>query len=53
MANGLLSNGVCKGFLQKLNCIYTTGNENDCRKYRNLAEMLRSGLHFIIKSIKV
>ena len=36
-----------------LNCIYTAGNENVCRKYRKMAEMLHAALHFAVKSSKV
>ena len=40
-------------FQYGLDCIYTAGNENVCRKYRKMAEMLHAALHFAVKSSKV
>lgn len=40
------------GFIFR-DCIYTVWNENGCKNYRKMAEMLRLALHFTIKSIKV
>lgn len=39
--------------LYRLSCIYTLMDENVCRKYRKMAEMLHAALHFAVKSIKV
>ena len=40
-------------FQYGLDCIYTTGNENVCGKYRKMAEILCAALHFAAESIKV